>query len=149
MARLALSVEIEGAVHKLELPHAAVEQALQVLEQRGQGSLPHRDVERREAELARERAAARGLDIDDAVRHVLVVVEIVGQRELRELGQLGGDDLAGGPFPREQLRADLGELQVRLAGDDVVGQLHDGLGLGFVADLRPAEDDRDVRAARA
>ena len=88
-----VDVEIERAVHELELPHAAVEQPLQFAEQRGQRRLPHGDVERRQAELAGERAAARGLDIDDAVRDVVVVVEIVGQRQLGELGQLGGNDL--------------------------------------------------------
>ncbi len=108
--------------------------------------MPHGDVQGREAELARERAAARGLDVDDAVRDVLVVVEIVRQRQVGEFGQRGGNDLRGGAFAGEQLTAEAGEGQVRLAGDDVVGQLRDGLGLGFVADLRPAEDDREVRA---
>ena len=120
-------VEIEGPIHELELPHAPVEQALEVIEQRRQRRLPHRDVQRGQAELAGERAAARGLDVDDAVRHVLVIIEIVGQRQLGELGQLRGNDLGRRAFAGEQLPADSGECQIRFASDDVVGQLHDGL----------------------
>ena len=37
-----------------------------------------------------------------------------------------------------------GEGQVGFAGDDMVGELDDGLGFGFEADLRSAEDDLDI-----
>jgi len=38
-------IQVEGAVNKFELPGSAVEQPLQLLEQDGQGNLPHGDVE--------------------------------------------------------------------------------------------------------
>ena len=80
------------------------------------------------------------------MRDVLVVVEIVRQRELRELGSGGRDYFGRRPFACEQPTADLGEHQVRFAGDDVIGQLRDGLSFGLMADLRPAHDERDVRS---
>ena len=43
-----------------------------------------RHVERRETELAAERAAARGLDVDDAMGHILVGVEVVRQPQIAE-----------------------------------------------------------------
>ena len=42
--------------------------------------------------------------------------------------------------------ADLGKLQICLAGDHVVRQTNNGLGLSFVADLGTAENDREIRA---
>src|ERR1019366_596194 len=69
---------------------------------------------------------------------------IIGQYQLGELRQAGGDDFGSRAFAREQLPTDFGECQVGFAANDVVGQLHDGLGLGLVADFRPAQDDGDV-----
>ena len=82
MVLLMSDVEIERAVNELELFHAAIQQPLQLFEQGGQGNLPHRNVERRQAKLARERTAARRLDVDDAVRDVVVGVEVVRQDDL-------------------------------------------------------------------
>ena len=39
-------VQVERAVHELELPHTAIEQALQVFEESGQGSLAHGNIKR-------------------------------------------------------------------------------------------------------
>src|ERR1043166_4187299 len=39
-------IEIERTVHKFEMFHAAIEKPLQLEQQRGQGSLPNRNVER-------------------------------------------------------------------------------------------------------
>ncbi len=47
-----IEVQIESAIHELELPRATVEQALQVVEQTGQGGCAHRDVQGRQAKLA-------------------------------------------------------------------------------------------------
>ena len=80
------------------------------------------------------------------MRDVLVVIEIVWQRKLRELRQRGGNDFRRWPLPREQLGANLGEFQVRLASDDVVGQLHDGLGLNLIADFWSTQNDDEVRS---
>ena len=77
-----LDVEVEGAVHKFELPDAACQQVLEVGKQGRQWRLAHRDVERGKAKLAGERAAARGLDVDDPVGDVPVIIEVVGQSQL-------------------------------------------------------------------
>src|SRR5208337_5381074 len=45
----------------------------------------------------------------------------------------------------QQRPAHLREFQISFAGDDVVGGLNDGLIVGFVTDLRSAQDDFDVR----
>ena len=76
------------------------------------------------------------------MRDVVIVVEIVGQGEPRHVGQFRRDDFGRGLFAAQQLPADFGEFQIRLAGDDVIGQRDDGLRLPFVTHLRPAEDDR-------
>ena len=96
MARLTCDVEIERAVNELELLHTAIEQALQLFEQGGQRNLPDGNVERRQAELARERTAARGLDVNDAMRDVVVGVKIVGQGDLGKFRQFGGNDFGAG-----------------------------------------------------
>ena len=89
-------VQVEGAIDKFELTHAAVEQFLQFGQQGGQGELPHRHVERGQAEFAGERAAARGFDINDAVGDIFVVVEFVGQRELGGSGNGAAMIFSGG-----------------------------------------------------
>src|ERR1035441_7835714 len=135
-----IDVQIECPIHELELLHTPVEQMLQVTEQRGQRRLAHRDVQRRKAELAREGAAARSLNINDTVRYVPVVIKIIGQHQLGKFGQPGGNDLRGWAFTAEQLSADFGKLQIRLPGNDVIGHLHDGLNLGIVTDFRPSQN---------
>ncbi len=79
------------------------------------------------------------------MRNVLVRVELVRHRQLRKFRQPGRDDFCRRPFTREQLSADFRKLQVRLAGDGVVGELHNWLLLDFITHLRSAENDRDVR----
>ena len=85
-------VEIERAVNELELLHAAVEEPLHFAEEFVQRNLPDGDVERRQAELAGERTAARRLDVNDAMREVVVGVKVVGQGDLGKVGQFGGND---------------------------------------------------------
>ena len=87
----------------------------------------------------------------------VVGVKIVRQGDLRKIRQFGGNDFGQGgddasPRRRERARptsklpAHFRKFQIRLAGDDVVGELDDFLPFGFVADLRAAEDDFDFRA---
>lgn len=137
-------VQVEGAIDELELAGAAVEQALETGEEGFERELAHRDVERREAELAGERATSGGLDIEHAVGEVVVVV--VGVREL-EPGQVGDGGVEdarrrwGGGL--EQGPAEVGEREVGFAGDGVIREGDDFLALGFVADLGAAEDDAE------
>ena len=89
-------VQVERPVHELELRGAARQQPFHRRQKLLQRELPHRDVQRRQAELARERAAARRLHVNHAVREVVGCVEVVGQRDVLQLGQLGGDDFRKG-----------------------------------------------------
>jgi hypothetical protein len=86
-------VEVERAVHELELFQSAIQQLLHRRQERLQRCLAHGDVERREAEFAAERAPARGFHIHDAVREIGVRIEIVGQGQLRELRRRSGNHL--------------------------------------------------------
>jgi hypothetical protein len=78
-----VEVQVEGAVDELELAEAAIQKRLHGGEEVVDRHVPHRHVERRQAELALERAAPRGLDVDDAVGEVVVGVEVVGQFQIR------------------------------------------------------------------
>src|ERR1019366_289991 len=89
-------LEFECAIHELELLQTAIQQPLHRREKFIQRHLPHRNVERRQAELAGERTAARRLDIDDAMRNVGVRVKIIRQGESGKLRQVGGDYLRVG-----------------------------------------------------
>lgn len=44
----------------------------------------------------------------------------------------------------EELLAEGGEGEIGFAGDDVVGEVAEGLGFGFVGDFRAAENDREM-----
>ena len=126
--------------------------------------LSHRDVERRQTELAGERAPARGFDVEDTVGDVFVRVEVVGEREVgqrwdRCVDEGGGDKERGSggerngigvwlqspslPFslsPPQQLPAQRREPQIGLARDDVIGEPRDLLLIGLVTDFGSAED---------
>ena len=107
-------------------------------------------VQRRQAELALERAAARGFDVEGAVGDV-----VVGDTASRAclISAIGGCTPAwtfiSGFGPLQDLAAQLGEGDVAPAGDQVVGQLHDLLFGGLVRHFRPAEHDRRPPAPRA
>src|SRR5260221_10362830 len=145
-------VKGERAIHKLELLYAGIEQALHVVEQCWQRNLAHRNVERRQTKLAGERTTARRLDVDDAMRDVVFSVEIVRQDDPGKVRQFSGDGFWKNTArrslapPFQQYLAHFAKLQIRFAGDDVVGKFNNGLAVRFIADLRAAENDFDVRA---
>src|SRR5258706_10265382 len=118
-------VQVEGAIDKFEMLHAAIEQPLQFRQQRRQGRLPHRNIERRKAEFAAKRTAARSFDVNHPMRYVAFVVELVRQHKLAELRQRRRNDLLSGLFSGQQLATKLGEFEVRFPGDDIIGQRHD------------------------
>jgi len=72
-------VEIERAVNELELFQSTDPKLLHLAEKFLQRRLPDGNVERRQAKLAGEWAAARRLDVNDAMRDVAVGVEVVGR----------------------------------------------------------------------
>ena len=133
-------IQVERAVNELKLFQAAIQKFLHRREKFIQRHLPHGNVQRRQAELAGERTAARRFDVNDAMREVRFRVKIVGQGEARKFRQLGQDDFRR-HFAIQKLPAYLGKFQIRLAGDDVVGQFDYFLTFGFVADFGAAEND--------
>src|SRR5438445_12550648 len=118
-----IEIQIEGAIDELELPYPSFQKPFQLCEKRFQRDLPHRNIQRGQAKLATEWTAARGLNVNNAVRDVFVIVNIVGQDELVELRQLGWNDFCARRIAREQLTENLRELQIRFAGDDIISKL--------------------------
>lgn len=90
-----LEVQVEGAVDELEVARPAIEQALHGVEEAVEGERPDGNLEGRQAELAGERTAAGGFDVEDPVGEVGVGVLVVRQCHLREVGQRGVEDVGG------------------------------------------------------
>src|ERR1017187_4140536 len=136
---------MEGAIDKFELSDAAVEQTLHCRQKLVGRRVAHRDVERRQAKLALKRAAARRFYINDALRDVGVRVQFIRQRQAIKIGQGSGNDFHLRRVSHEGLPAHLGKRQIGLTDDDVIGQPDDFLTVAFVADLRPAKDNDQLR----
>ena len=100
-----IDVQVEGAVDELELFHTALEEAFESGEQLRQGGLPDGNVQGGEAEFAGKGAAARGLDVNDAMGDVLSGIEVVGEGEPREIGEVSRNDFGRGSLAGEQLLA--------------------------------------------
>ena len=79
-----IQIQIEGAVHELEAIEAAVEELLHLSKERIERNVADGDIERGETEFTFERAAARGLDVDDAMGEIVVGVEGVGEMNSAE-----------------------------------------------------------------
>ena len=120
-----VEVQIERAVNELELSRAALEQTLESLHQHGQGELTHRNIERREAEFAGKRTAARRFRVNHPMGHVFIRVKKIRQDQLVQLGEFGSNNFLRGRFAGQQLAANLGEFQVRFPGNHVIGQPDD------------------------
>ena len=84
--------QIESTVDKTEMPRAAVVQHLEFAEKTLNFEGPRGFIQRRQAELAFERAAARGFDINEAPRDVFVAVFAIGQRDVSERRLFAGVD---------------------------------------------------------
>ncbi len=143
-----LDVEVERAVDELEVRQPAVVEPLHARQEVGERRFAHAFVERRQAELARERAAARRLDVDDAVRDVDVVVLRIRIRELFEVRRRGVDHARLWAFAAEELLAEFREHEVAFAAHDVVRVAAHRLRVGFVAHLGAAEHDDDFGSDR-
>src|SRR6266542_493847 len=78
------------------------------------------------------------------MRDVFVCIKAVGKGQLVELGQIGCDDLLPWRPAGQQFSAQLGKLEVGLAGGQVIGQAHNVLVIDFKADLRPPDHNGDV-----
>ena len=141
MRRLRLKVRSTN----LKLPRSAIQQGLQRLQKAVERELPHGDVERREAELARVGTAPGCLDVDHAMGDVFVAIAVVRQAYAIEDRQKGLDHLAIGAMAVQNFTAQGGEGQIGLSRDDIVGQANDLLLVEFVTDLGTADHDGDLR----
>src|SRR4029077_16503223 len=81
-------VEIESAIHELELLHTPFKQPFQPRQQRRQGNLPNRNIQRREAKFTSERTPPRCFDVNNPIRHILLVIQIVRQHQPRKIRKL-------------------------------------------------------------
>jgi len=116
-----VATEVERSVDELEAAQSAVKEAAPVLEERFEGEGADGHVEGREAELAGERAAAGRLDVDRAVFEVVIGVFRVGGQESGGIGEWGMEDVWDVVVAGQEVAADVGEGEVGLACDDVVG----------------------------
>ena len=78
------------------------------------------------------------------MRQVIRRIKFIGQRQVRKIRRFRRNDFRPRVRAAQQPGADLREFQVRLARDDMVRELHDGLGFRLVTDLRSAKDDFDL-----
>ena len=69
----------------------------------------------------------------------------VGQGDFVQGWLLTGDGFHQRARAEQEGAAQLGEAHIAPAGDHVVGQRHDGLGVRLIADFGAAEHDADVR----
>ena len=90
--RADLGVEVECAIHELEMAHAPRVKRFQFGEKGFQRKRPGGLIQRRQAEFAAERTTARGFDVDQSMGDVLVGIEPVGQGQLVQRRRFGGDD---------------------------------------------------------
>ena len=127
------------------MPRTAIVEGLQRCEKTFLLERPGGLVQRRQAELAFEGAAARGLDIDEAARDVLVRVFSVRQRDVGERRLQAGEHLLRRRPAGEDVGAEFRKGHVAPAGDHVIGQRTDALIRGFVADLGAADNHRHLR----
>jgi hypothetical protein len=130
-------IQIEGAIDELERSGSSVEESLHRREKALDVERPHRNLERRQAELAFEGAPARRFHIDDPLRDVRVRVEVVGQRDLGQIRNGRFDHPRRRRSAFEDLTHKSGKREVRFPGHDVVGESGDRLAIDLVTDLRP------------
>ena len=93
--RAGLDVQIESAVHKFEMAHAALMKSLEFGQERLQRKWPGGLIQRRQTELAFERTAARSFDVNQAVGDVLVGIEPIWREQAIQRWRIGDDDLFG------------------------------------------------------
>src|SRR5437016_4596021 len=105
-----IDVQVEGAIHEFELPDASRDELFQFRHHPVERELTHWNVQRGQAEFASKGAAARGLDVDDAMGDVRIVIEGVGERQFRHVRQFRRNDLRRWLFTSQQLRADIRKL---------------------------------------
>ena len=141
-------LQVERAIHELEAAGAAGVQRGHLCKKTFEREGDRRLVQGGKTELALERAAARGLDIEKALGDVLRREVTIRQHEVCEVGLLAGDDA------HDRLRAvqdrphQAREADVARTLDDIVGQPADLLSIRLVADFRPTDDDRQLRRKR-
>ena len=143
--RAGLDVQVESAIHEFEMAHAALMQHLQFGQERLQRKGPSGLIQRRQAELAFERTAARSFDVNQTVGDVLVGIEPIRREQAIQWWMIGDNDLFVRRVPLVDSLAQLRERQVAWAGDQIVGQLDDCLPVPFMTHLGTAEYHDQIR----
>src|SRR4051812_16132087 len=81
-----VDVQVEGAIHELEVLDASRDELFQFLHYFLERELPHWNVQCRQAEFAGKWAAPRSLDVDETMGDVCVIIERVRERQFRHVG---------------------------------------------------------------
>jgi hypothetical protein len=123
----ALRVQIESAINEFELSRAARVKPFHLVQKRVEIETPGRFVQRRNAEFALERTAARCFDIKGAMRNVFRRVMTVGHRNLVQSGLDAGLNFLDRRCAAKNLATQCGKAHLSPSGDDVIGQSHDFL----------------------
>ena len=139
-----IDLQIEGAIHKLEVARAALVQRLQLDQKRIQIKGPGGFVQRAQAKLALERATTRGFDVQQAVRQIVIRVLAVRKLDVIQRRLFACDDFHQRLRAVQERAAQLGKAHITPAGDDVICKLHDGLLIHLMADLGAAQNDPDI-----
>ena len=87
-----INLQIECAIHKLEVTGSAPVQRVQFHQKHVQIKRPCGFIQRTQTKLALERTAARGLDVQQAMCQISVGVFGIGQRDLVQRGLFTGDN---------------------------------------------------------
>jgi hypothetical protein len=137
-------VQVEGPIDELELRRPARQQAIERGEEWLDRECAHRNVERRKTELAGERTAARGFDVKNAMRQVVVGIKLVRQGEPLKRRQVAAM-IFGTSAPASNARQVSANCKSAFTRDHVIRQADDLLLLDFVTDFRPSEHDAHIR----
>jgi len=116
-----LHIEIEGAVDELEVARPALPELFKLSQKGVELEVADLLVDGREAELAQERAAAGGFDVDVAVGDIAVTVVVVWEADLFEVGHDRGNELLFRGTAVKDLTAEPVEGDIAFALDDIVG----------------------------
>lgn len=91
-----MQVQIECPIDEFELLQSPVQQGLHRRKKAIERRLANGNLQRRETEFTRKRAATRRFDIDHPLGQILIRVIRVRQLQLIEAWQFRGDDLLSG-----------------------------------------------------
>ena len=138
-------IQIKSAIDEFELPHAAIQELIERLQEEFERCVADWHIKRGQAELAGEWTAARRLDIDHAMGDIVRIVKIVRQLQIGERWRLRVDQLHQRPFAAQQAATEIGEFEIRFPCYREVRLLNDCLLFAFVADFGTTQNNNHPR----